>query len=61
MACLDCAWHVHSADQLQAQLVEAMVDKAVAEAKVAVYEESIQDLIAELRTAQRELAEGLPR
>lgn len=52
-ACTDCLRKTAQLDQLEAQVLDLRVDKQIAEAKVAVYEEMAQDLIEELKNARK--------
>lgn len=57
--CRLCIQRIAELDQLEAALKRAEVDKAVAEAKMEVYEDSLQDIIRELRETRRYITPGL--
>ena len=46
-------------DQLEAALIDARVEVAMAKAKVEVYEDSLLDIIEELQEARRVVTPGL--
>ena len=56
MSCERCVRHVATADQLEMKVVALQSDKAVALAKVKVYEECIEDLIQQLKEARQRLS-----
>lgn len=57
--CDRCLGLLATNDQLEAQVIDLRVEKQVAEAKVAVYEEMAEDLIKELKQARAVFTPGL--
>lgn len=51
--CTDCVRLTAANDQLEAQIIDLRVDKQIADATVAVYEEKMIDLVEQLKDAQR--------